>query len=230
MAVPREQWPLTEEAWVGASGSGLVASLTIDDGPNGKDTEAILDYLAERRISAVFCVIADQILAPGGADLLRRIVREGHVLGNHSTDFADLGTASPEEVAERMRRTNAVIREALDDPDAPIPFWRAPNGSWGCTAQVAVSLGMQPLAVVNTIGDWLTQDVEVLTERLRQAIRPSELFLVHDGGGDRSGTVAALRRVLDECLAAGWAFTLPSPKPGSGKSGFVAIDTKYPVQ
>lgn len=224
-------WPkLTEAPWWGAEGTGLVAALTIDDGPNGDDTEAMLDLLSERRIRAVFCVIAEQIEAPGGASLLRRIVADGHVLANHSTNAEDLGQALPGEVEARMRQTLSVIRTALGDPAADVPFWRPPNGSWGCTAEVAVRLGMQPLAVVNAIGDWLTQDVLTLTERLRDAIRPGELFLVHDGGGDRAGTVAALRTVLDERLTAGWTFTLPAPEPGSGKSGFVAIDTKYRVQ
>ena len=68
---------------------------------------------------------------------------------------------------------------------------------------------MRPLAVVNTIGDWMTQDEDVLADRLRAAMRPGELVLVHDGGGDRAASVAAVRTVVAERLAAGWRFTLP---------------------
>ncbi len=194
---------------VAAKGEGLVCALTVDDGPNGRDTETLLDGLKERGIRAVFAVIGEQIEAPGGAYLLRRAVAEGHVLCNHSTSFADMGDWSPEAVREDMLRNLTIIREALGDPKAPVPFWRAPNGSWGVTAEVAVELGMQPLAVANVIEDWLEQDVDVLAERLRRATTPGELVLVHDGGGDRAGTVAATLRVVDERLAAGWAFTLP---------------------
>ena len=75
---------------------------------------------------------------------------------------------------------------------------------------------MQPLAVVNTIGDWQTQDEALLTERLREAMRPGELVLVHDGGGDRAASVAAVRTVVRERQAAGWTFTLPGrPQNGS---------------
>ena len=192
-----------------ASGEGNAVALTFDDGPNGRDTAELLDFLAAHRLPAVFCVIGDNIRAPGGAELLRRIVADGHVLANHSTSFADLGEADAASVRADLLATNAIIREALGDPDASVPFFRAPNGSWGVTAEVAVELGMQPLAVVNTIGDWEEQDAAILTERLRAAVRPGELVLVHDGGGDRAGSVAAVTRVVTELLAEGWRFTLP---------------------
>ena len=191
-----------------AEGRGDVVALTFDDGPNGADTEALLDLLAGHGIRAVFAVIGSQILAPGGADLLRRIVREGHVLCNHSTDFDDMGALTVEDARERMRANAAIIAAAVG-PDVPVPYFRAPNGTWGRTAEAAVAEGMQPLAVVNTIGDWMTQDQAVLTERLRAAMRPGELVLVHDGGGDRHGSIAAVSTVVRERLAAGWRFVLP---------------------
>jgi len=201
--------PLSPTPVRAAVGDGLVCALTFDDGPNGKDTSALLDFLADRGIRAVFAVIGEQVQAPGGADLLCRIVGDGHVLCNHSTSFADMGAWDAAAVRADMVRNLDIIRDALGLPDAPVPFWRAPNGSWGVTAHVAVELGMQPLDVVNTIEDWVEQDVDVLAERLRAAMTPGELVLVHDGGGDRAGSVAAVKRVVDERLAQGWSFTLP---------------------
>lgn len=198
---------LSSEPLAAAEGDGV--ALTFDDGPNGADTEALLDLLAEHGIRAVFAVVGSQILAPGGAALLRRIVADGHVLCNHSTDFADLGHLTVAAARERIAENSRIIRSALGDPDAPIPYFRAPNGNWGPAAEAAVAEGMQPLAVVNTIGDWLTQDEAVLTDRLRAAMRPGEVVLVHDGGGPRSGSVAAVRRVIAEHLAAGGCFVLP---------------------
>lgn len=191
-----------------AAGVGDVVALTFDDGPNGADTEALLDLLAEHGIRAVFAVIGSQILAPGGAELLRRIVADGHVLCNHSTDFDDMAALTVEAARERMRANAAIIADAVG-PGIPVPYFRAPNGSWGRTPEAAVAEGMQPLAVVNTIGDWMTQDETVLTQRLREAMRPGELVLVHDGGGSRAASVAAVRTVVEERLAAGWRFVLP---------------------
>lgn len=203
-AVPTAPAPISA-----AEGEGDVVALTFDDGPNGADTAALLDLLAGHGIRAVFAVVGESIRAPGGAELLRRIVAEGHVLADHSTDFRDMGALTADEAEERMRANVAIIREALGDPAADIPYWRAPNGSWGRTVEAAWRLGRRSLAVVNTIGDWMTQDEAVLTERLRAAMRPGELVLVHDGGGDRRGSIAAVRTVVEERLAAGWRFTLP---------------------
>jgi endo-1,4-beta-xylanase len=200
------------EPVVHAQGTGLVAALTFDDGPNGADTERLLDLLRDTGVRAVFAVIGENVLAPGGAALLRRTVAEGHVLCNHSMSFADMGDWPAERVADDLRATLRTIRDALGDSAAPVPYWRAPNGSWGVTARVAVELGMQPLGVVNTIQDWEVQDVDALTTRLRAAIRPGEVVLAHDGGGDRSGTITAVERVVRERLADGWTFTLPLPR------------------
>jgi endo-1,4-beta-xylanase len=196
-----------------AEGSGDVSALTFDDGPNPGTTPALLDFLAEHEIKAVFCVIGQNIQADGGAAILRRIVADGHVLCNHSTGYADMGSWSEEQVRADLVANMGIIREALGDPNQKIPFWRAPNGSWGVTPGVAVELGMQPLAVRNTIADWETQDVTTLTTNLRTAMVAGELVLAHDGGGDRSGTLAAVRTVVTERLADGWEFTFPQGTP-----------------
>lgn len=193
-----------------ARGTGDVAALTFDDGPNGATTGALLDFLKSQGLHATFCVIGQNIQAAGGAAVLQRIVAEGHTLCNHSTTYADMGSWTPEQVRADLVANLGIIRDALGDPNAKVPYFRAPNGSWGQTAGVAVSLGMQPLAVVNTISDWETQDVPTLTTNLRAAMKPGQVVLTHDGGGDRSGTLAAVRTVVTERLAAGWSFTLPA--------------------
>ncbi len=198
-----------------ASGDGRVAALTVDDGPHGAVTDELLDVLGEYGVPAVFCVVGENLRGPGARQVVR-MVAEGHLLGNHGMTYADMGSWSPARIESDLRAVNRLIRSALGDPQAAVPFFRAPNGSWGRTAEVAVRLGMQPLAVVNTIDDWLTQDVPTLVAHLRAAIRPGELVVVHDGGGDRRGTVAAVRTVLGELLADGWAFTLPDNAPPGG--------------
>jgi endo-1,4-beta-xylanase len=156
-------------------------------------------------------VVGENILAPGGAAVLRRTVAEGHLLCNHTTSYADMSGWGRDAIEADLRANLAVIRDALGDPDAQVPYFRAPNGSWGDTVSVATSLGMRSLAVVNTIDDWRTQDVPTLIGNLREALRPGELVLAHDGGGDREGTVDAVIAVVAERLARGWRFTLPSP-------------------
>lgn len=192
-----------------ASGSGEVCALTFDDGPNGADTLALLDALAQRGITAVFCVVGEQIRLADGADVLRRIAADGHVIANHSMSFADMGEWDADRVRADLEANLATIRAVLGE-DCDVPYWRAPNGSWGVTCEVAVELGMQPLGVEGHIGDWEEQDVDELASRLRAVMSPGSMVLAHDGGGDRSGTVAAVVRVIDERLAQGWRFVLPA--------------------
>ncbi|WP_196250734.1 endo-1,4-beta-xylanase [Cellulomonas sp. JZ18] len=202
-----------------ARGTGKVAALTFDDGPNPGETEDLLDFLAEKDVTATFCVIGQNIEAPGGAAILQRIVREGHTLCNHSTGYADMAAMTEEQVRTDLVRNLEIIRTALGDPQAQVPYFRAPNGNWGRTQAVAVSLGMQPLGVVNTINDWATQDEATLTANLREAVQEGQIVLVHDGGGDRAGSVAATRTVVTELLEDDWTFTLPAGGPAEQPTG-----------
>lgn len=200
--------PATQVTTARPSGAGgPVAALTFDDGPNPGETDELLGFLAETGITAVFCVIGRNVRAPGGADVLRRTVAAGHVLANHTTSYADMGDWPAERVRDDLVENLRIVREAVGD--VPVPYFRAPNGSWGGTAQVAADLGMRPLGLGNVIHDWETQDEETLVANLRAAIAPGTVVLAHDGGGERWGTVRAVRRVVTERLAEGWSFTLP---------------------
>lgn len=184
-------------------------ALTVDDGPAGVTTAALLDLLADLGAPATFCLVGAQLRAPGAPALVRRMVAEEHVLANHATTYADLGGWDADRVAADLRATTAAIRAAAGDPAVPVPYFRAPNGSWGCSEQVARTQEMRPLPVVGTIGDWETQDVPTLRARLRAARRPGGLLLVHDGGGDRRGTLEALRLELPRWYDEGWRLVRP---------------------
>ena len=202
--------PISPTPVMSAAGHGRVAALTFDDGPDPVTTPGLLDLLRRHRVRATFCVVGSQVGAAGGDAVLRRVFAEGHRLATHGMTYADMGRWSPARVRVDLVANLAVIREALRDPAASVPWFRAPNGSWGRTAQAAVELGLQPLGVTGTIDDWRTQDVTTLTANLRAAIRPGGIVLAHDGGGDRRGTVEALGVALPQWLDDGWRFTLPT--------------------
>lgn len=188
-----------------ARGHGAVVSLTFDDGPNPADTLSLLDVLRRRHVKAVFCLVGDQVRAH--PEVVRRIAAHGHVLCNHSLHHDDLSVLTPEQIRADLARTSALIRRAV--PHARIPYFRAPYGSWGQSPQVSAALGMQPLGWRLAIADWEPPGTDVLVQRLRDGITPGAVVLMHDGGGDRSQTVAAVDRVIPELRAQGWRFTLP---------------------
>ncbi|MCM6762719.1 endo-1,4-beta-xylanase [Rathayibacter sp. ZW T2_19] len=194
-----------------ARGTGNRVALTFDDGPNPGETTAILDLLKARGVRAVFCVIGQNVQQPGGAELLRRIVAEGHTLCNHGTSYADMGSWTQAQIETDLKATLRIIRDAVGDPSLAVPYFRAPNGSWGATGAVAAALGMQPLGLGSTISDWDGNDLSeaTLTANLRAAFTPGAIVLAHDGGGDRSNTVKAVTTVVTEKQAEGWEFVLP---------------------
>ncbi|MEG9249353.1 endo-1,4-beta-xylanase [Arthrobacter sp. Soc17.1.1.1] len=200
-----------------ARGTGNAVALTFDDGPNPGETAAVLDLLRDKGITATFCIIGQNVQADGGADLLRRIVAEGHTLCNHGTSYADMGSWTRAQVETDLKENLRIIRTAVGDPALQVPYFRAPNGSWGATGEVAAALGMQPLGLGNVIFDWDGNDLSeaTLTANLRAAFTPGSVVLAHDGGGDRSNTVRAVTTVVSEKLAEGWTFTLPQGGAGA---------------
>ncbi|MEU8228313.1 polysaccharide deacetylase family protein [Actinoplanes sp. NPDC048967] len=188
-----------------ARGQGDVVSFTFDDGPNPPDTLRLLDVLRRRHVRAVFCLWGDHVIEH--PEVARRIAAAGHVLCNHSMHHDDVGPWTPEQIRADLIETSAAIRRAV--PHARIPYFRAPYGSWGQSPQVAAELGMQPLGWRMDIADWEPPGTDVLVQRLRERITPGAVVLMHDGGGDRSQTVAAVDRIIPELRAQGWRFTLP---------------------
>jgi len=188
-----------------ARGHGDVVSLTFDDGPNPPDTLRLLDVLRRRHVRAVFCLWGDHVREH--PEVVRRIAAEGHVLCNHSLHHDDLSALTPEQIRADLVETSTLIRRAV--PHARIPYFRAPYGSWGQSPQVAAELGMQPLGWRLAITDWEPPGTDVLVQRLRDGITPGAVVLLHDGGGDRSQTVAAVDQIIPELRAQGWRFTLP---------------------
>ena len=217
----------TAEPMAASRGTGNSVALTLDDGPRAVETTAVLDFLKDKGIAATFCVIGQNIQSPGGADLLKRMVAEGHTLCNHGTTYADMGAWTQAQVEADLKENLRIIRDAAGTPDLPVPYFRAPNGSWGVTAEVAAALGMQPLGLGNVIFDWDGNDLseDTLTANLRAAFTPGAVVLAHVGGGDRTNTVKAVITVVTEKMAEGWTFALPAggaPEENAGgvTSGF----------
>ncbi|WBB80982.1 polysaccharide deacetylase family protein [Micromonospora sp. WMMD882] len=188
-----------------ARGGGRVVSLTFDDGPNPVDTPRLLDVLRRHRITAVFCLVGDQVDAH--PEVVGQIVAAGHPLGNHSMRHDDMSGWSVERIAADLRRTNEAIHRAV--PGTRIRYFRAPYGAWGRTPAVAASLGMRPLGWRLAIGDWEPPGADELARRLLDGITPGAVVLLHDGGGDRSQTVDAVARAVPVLRARRWRFALP---------------------
>jgi peptidoglycan/xylan/chitin deacetylase (PgdA/CDA1 family) len=119
--------PSPELAIRGKTGtSGGRIALTFDDGPDRQTTPLILDSLRKHNLKATFFVVGRQVKKTPG--LLRRVVEEGHTIGNHTYDHADLTDLSP----KRMRRELQSTQKAVDDAlgyHYPMALMRPPYGN-----------------------------------------------------------------------------------------------------
>ena len=164
--------------------------LTFDDGP-AADTDPLLDILAACHVEATFFLVGERAVAR--PELVARILREGHVVGNHSWDHPDLRTLPLGEVREQLERTNDAIERA---GGVRPELFRAPYGfSSPAIDEIAAELGMRRVHWDVEVGDWLKPGVEAIANAIVTAA-PGAIVLLHDGGGDRSETVAGVARAL----------------------------------
>ncbi len=170
------------------TGSSAVA-LTFDDGPDPTWTPQMLDLLKQQGIKATFCLVGVHVR--DHPELVERIVREGHTLCNHSwLHDIKLGEKKPEEIRADLARTSAEIRKAV--PNARIPYYRQPGGKWTAgIVSTARALGMAPLGWAVDPSDWDKPGTQAIIDRVTHHTYAGSIVLMHDGGGDRSETLAA---------------------------------------
>jgi peptidoglycan-N-acetylglucosamine deacetylase len=191
---------------INTTGSDAVA-LTFDDGPGG-NTGQVLDLLKQYGIHATFCIIG-RVIADYSPDLIRRIVAEGHTLCNHTwTHDLNLRTRSEAQIRSELQRTNDAIHAII--PGAPIKYFRNPGGNFSpLTVSIAASMGMQSLDWNVDPADWSRPGTQSIINNVLTHTHAGSIVLMHDGGGDRSQTVQALRTILPNLLS---RFTLvPMP-------------------
>ena len=167
-------------------GAKLLA-ITFDDGP-GKYTADLLDGLAERGVHATFFV--NGVNASGWPETLRRIVREGHQLANHTYNHKNLNTCSAKTVQAEIDAVQTLITAAGGDENAYI---RAPYGNANKTVRSVVRAPLIYWSVDPE--DWKYRDSETVRQNIEAGVFDGAIILVHDA-------LAA----IDDLLAEGYEF------------------------
>jgi peptidoglycan/xylan/chitin deacetylase (PgdA/CDA1 family) len=184
-------------------------ALTFDDGPHPQWTPQVLDVLARHDALATFCVVGEQI--PGNEDVLRRIHAEGHRLCNHtaSHDYG-LPARPPGEIRDEIASVNNQISKVV--PEAEVVVFRAPGGRFTSdVVDAAADLGMTSWGWSIDPMDWRTSETSVIVTSVLDAVAPDAVILLHDGGGDRSATIAAVAELVPVLASVGYEFvTLPA--------------------
>ncbi len=153
--------------------------LTFDDGPNPKYTPQVLDWLKENHLHATFFLVGENVARYPG--LVKRIVAEGHDIGNHSWSHPKLSGMSDAKVRDQIKRTHDAIVSACGR--APTLF-RPPYGALkpAQKAWIEKEFGYKTvLWDIDTL-DWTKTSSAAVAKRIEKGLRPgrSNIILSHD--------------------------------------------------
>lgn len=186
-----------------------VVCLTFDDGPWPNSTNAVLDILKENSAKATFYTIGDQVA--GQASVVQRMTAEGHEIATHTYDHAQgSGKGVSLNYMSTQERQNEVTKgldeiNKIEGAHASTAF-RAPGGNFdNNTAADLANLVTAEIGWNIDTGDWKRPGADVIAERIKSA-KPGNIILMHDGGGDRSQTIEALRVALPYLKEQGYTF------------------------
>lgn len=183
----------------------LEVALTFDDGPWPRTTEQVLAVLARMHAPATFFVVGRQV--ERHPELVRRQLAAGMAVGTHSFSHPQLFDRLP---AARLRDEISRGRRTLDVLGVRPVGFRPPGGA-ASPAVVAAAERLGHRTVLWTVDsvDWQPRVTsEQLVRRVLTAARPGAIILLHDGGGDRSATVAALPTIITGLRRLGLTLTV----------------------
>ncbi|MFE0642402.1 polysaccharide deacetylase family protein [Streptomyces sp. NPDC058877] len=190
-----------------AEAGGAAVNITIDDGPDPRWTPQVLDVLKQYDVKAVFCMIGPQ--ARQHPDLVKRVVAEGHRLCDHTmTHDTTMDKKSVAYQERQILEAKELIEEAAGGVE--VEYYRAPGGAFTPDSRrIAAAAGMRPLGWNVDTKDFELPGTASIVGTVKNELPNGPTILFHDGGGDRSQTVAALRQVVPWLKQHGHSFSFP---------------------
>jgi len=168
-------------------------ALTFDDGPDALSTPMLLDLLSDEKIEAAFFCIGKKVAAE--SELTARILREGHLLGNHTFNH---GNFTNFFTAARLRGELAETQTAIQDATGVAPQWfRPPMGlSNPRTFRAARALGLKVIGWSARGFDTISADPKKIVERIVRRLEPGGIILLHDGNIPADRLVLTVKLLL----------------------------------
>ena len=163
-----------------------VVALTFDDGPHGTLTPKVLDILRNNNVKGTFFMQGCNVTAH--PQVVRRMVNEGHEVGNHTWNHAYLSKVSREKAEDQLQRTNEAIRNAC----GVIPVVMRPPGGYtnaGVASWARQRFGFTTIMWDVDTNDWRKPGSAVVAARAVNGAKPGSIILVHD---IHASTVAAV--------------------------------------
>ncbi len=194
-------------------------ALTFDDGPDPTWTPEVLAVLARHRVPGTFFVVGSMVSRH--PDVTRRITASGSELGVHSFTHPDLARVSPWRLDREVAETQLAIAGAAGVSTHLLrpPFSSTPDALDDPGYATVVTAGRDGYVTVLTDvdgEDWRRPGVDAIVRNATPQNGAGATVLLHDAGGERSQTVAALDRLIPALQAQGYRFTTVSEAVGLG--------------
>ncbi|WP_239615643.1 polysaccharide deacetylase family protein [Cohnella mopanensis] len=194
-----------------------LVALTFDDGPDGKYTTQILDILHERNVKATFFLVGQQVNKY--PEVAKRIVEDGHSVGNHSWSHLDLTKQSSKSRDQEIDKTQKAI---LDATGVTPVLMRAPYGAISKSVLDSVR-GRDMKHVYWTVDtkDWAGTSVQTMYKNVMANTNKGGVVLMHSFGGRKHAiehTIKLLPLIIDDLQAKGYEFVTVDELIASGQS------------
>ncbi|MEU4778097.1 bifunctional polysaccharide deacetylase/glycosyltransferase family 2 protein [Micromonospora sp. NPDC023633] len=188
-------------------------ALTFDDGPDPRWTPQVLDALRRHDARATFFVVGARVNEH--PELVRRILAEGHEIGSHSFTHTDLAAAQSWRRDLELSLTRKAVAAATGREVTLLrpPFSSHPSALTGpeyAALRAAAGSGHVAVLADRDTRDWQRPGVPAIVKAASPERGRGAVVLMHDGGGDRAQTVAALDRLLPGLVRQGYRFTTVS--------------------
>jgi peptidoglycan/xylan/chitin deacetylase (PgdA/CDA1 family) len=180
-------------------------ALTFDDGPDTVFTPQILDILKKNNIKATFFIVGNR--AEANKEIIKRIAKEGHAIGNHSWDHADLDRLGPDQIIYEIKKTEDTLFSLLGYRPSIV---RPPYGA--ADKKVLQKIGDMGYRVIDWSVDsldWLGTPPKMITYIVKKETRPGGIILQHCASGKRenlSNTITALPEIIQYLKSANYTF------------------------
>jgi peptidoglycan-N-acetylglucosamine deacetylase len=176
--------------------------LTFDDGPDVAYTPKVLDILAQYGAKATFFEVGQNVRKH--PELTKRVHESGHSVQNHTWTHTDLRYLGAAAFRQQVTSTDQAIRAQIGSTPACLrPLYGGVNAT---VRQRAKALGKDLVVWTVDSRDWTKPGTTAIVQRVLKNVHSGSVILMHDGGGNRTQTVAALPTILKSLKAQGYGF------------------------
>ncbi|MFN2474833.1 MAG: polysaccharide deacetylase family protein [Chthoniobacterales bacterium] len=183
---------------------GPYIAMTFDDGPSAKLTPKLLDLLAAHHMKVTFFVVGQCVAE--NPEIVKRALREGHEIANHSWSHPNLGKMSDDAVRHELQKTDDAIKAATGVRPT---LMRPPYGSLTARQKNWIHDEFGYRIIIWDVDplDWKRPGPSVVRERILRETHPGSIILAHD---IHPPTIEAMPSTFDELEAKGFKFVTVS--------------------